>query len=933
MTEQSTPGGGKFPSDIEPISIMEEMQRSYLDYAMSVIVSRALPDVRDGLKPVHRRILYGMNELGLDWNKKYVKSARVTGDVMGKYHPHGDAAIYDALARMAQDWSLRMPLIDGQGNFGSVDGDPPAAQRYTECRLQKVAHALLDDLDKETVDFRDNYDGTMSEPVVVPAKFPNLLVNGAGGIAVGMATNIPPHNLTEVLDGCTALIDNPAIELPELMQIIPGPDFPTGAMILGRSGIKSAYETGRGSVVMRGVARVEPMRGDREQIIITEIPYQVNKATMIEKMAELVREKRIEGISDLRDESDREGYRVVIELKRDANADVILNQLYRYTPLQTSFGCNMVALNGGKPEHLTLLDMLRAFVAFREDVVSRRTKYLLRKARERAHVLVGLAIAVANIDEVIALIRNAPDPATAREQLMTRRWPAHDVEALIRLIDDPRHRINDDLTYNLSEEQARAILELRLARLTALGRDEIDEELNKIGAEIADYLDILSSRIRIQQIVKDEFKAIRDEFGTPRRTQIVDGGPDMDDEDLIAREDMVVTVSHAGYIKRVPLTTYRAQRRGGKGRSGMAMKDEDFATRLFVANTHTPVLFFSSRGIVYKEKVWRLPIGTPTSRGKAMINMFPLEPGERITSIMPLPEDEASWENLDVMFSTTRGTVRRNKLSDFIQVNRNGKIAMKLEEEGDEILGVETCTEHDDVLLTTALGQAIRFPVDEVRVFAGRNSIGVRGLTLADGDRLISMTILAHVEAEPWQRAAYLKRSAAERRAMGVDEDDIALVGEEVTEEGQLDDATYEMMKRSEQFVLTVSEKGFGKRSSSYDFRTSGRGGKGIRATDTSKTAEIGELVAAFPVEDTDQLMLVSDGGQLIRVPVNGIRIASRATKGVTIFSTAKDEKVVSVERITEPEGDDEVTEAAEGAEGEGAAAPAPEAGGEAPTE
>jgi DNA gyrase subunit A len=935
LTEQSTPGGGKFPQGIEPISIMEEMQRSYLDYAMSVIVSRALPDVRDGLKPVHRRILYGMNELGLDWNKKYVKSARVTGDVMGKYHPHGDSAIYDALARMAQPWSLRMPLIDGQGNFGSVDGDPPAAQRYTECRLQKVSHALLDDLDKETVDFRDNYDGTMSEPVVVPAKFPNLLVNGAGGIAVGMATNIPPHNLVEVLDGCTALIDNPAIELPELMQIIPGPDFPTGSMILGRSGIRSAYETGRGSVVQRGVARVEPMRGDREQIIITEIPYQVNKSTMIEKMAELVREKRIEGISDLRDESDRDGYRVVIELKRDANADVILNQLYRYTPLQTSFGCNMVALNGGKPEQLTLLDMLRAFVNFREEVVSRRTKYLLRKARDRAHVLVGLAIAVANIDEVIALIRKAPDPATAREQLMTRRWPAHDVESLIRLIDDPRHRINEDLTYNLSEEQARAILELRLARLTALGRDEIDEELNKIGAEISDYLDILSSRVRIQQIIKDEFTAIRDEFGTPRRTQIVDGGPDMDDEDLIAREEMVVTVSHAGYIKRVPLTTYRAQRRGGKGRSGMAMKDEDFATRLFVANTHTPVLFFSSRGIVYKEKVWRLPIGTPTSRGKAMINMFPLEPGERITSIMPLPEDEASWGNLDVMFSTTRGTVRRNKLSDFIQVNRNGKIAMKLEEEGDQILGVETCTEHDDVLLTTALGQAIRFPVDEVRVFAGRNSIGVRGLTLADGDRLISMTILAHVDAEPWQRAAYLKRSAAERRAMGVDEDDIALVGEEVGAEGELSEERYQELKAREQFVLTVSEKGYGKRSSSYDFRTSGRGGKGIRATDTSKTAEIGELVAAFPVEETDQLMLVSDGGQLIRVPVNGIRIASRATKGVTIFSTAKDEKVVSVERITEPESDDEIAEAAENGElnGEGTAAPVEDTGGEAPTE
>ena len=903
---------------------MEEMQRSYLDYAMSVIVSRALPDVRDGLKPVHRRILFGMNELGLDWNKKYVKSARVTGDVMGKYHPHGDSAIYDALARMAQDWSLRMPLIDGQGNFGSIDGDPPAAQRYTECRLEKVAHALLDDLDKETVDFRDNYDGTMSEPVVVPAKFPNLLVNGAGGIAVGMATNIPPHNLVEVVDGCIALMDNPAIELPELMQIIPGPDFPTGALILGRSGIRSAYETGRGSVIMRGVARVEPMRGDREQIIITEVPYQVNKSTMIEKMAELVREKRIEGISDLRDESDRQGYRVVIELKRDANADVILNQLYRYTPLQTSFGCNMVALNGGKPEQMTLLDMLRAFVAFREDVVSRRTKYLLRKARDRAHVLVGLAIAVANIDEVIALIRRAPDPATAREQLMTRRWPAKDVESLIRLIDDPRHRINEDLTYNLSEEQARAILELRLARLTALGRDEIDEELNKIGAEIADYLDILSSRLRIQTIVKDELIAVRDEFGTPRRSIIMDGGPDMDDEDLIAREDMVVTVSHAGYIKRVPLATYRAQRRGGKGRSGMAMKDEDFATRLFVANTHTPVLFFSSRGIVYKEKVWRLPIGTPTSRGKAMINMFPLEPGERITSIMPLPEDETSWENLDVMFSTTRGTVRRNKLSDFIQVNRNGKIAMKLEEEGDEILNVETCVPPnqdlnlpgDDVLLTTALGQAIRFPIDEVRVFAGRNSIGVRGITLADGDRIISMTIVGHVEAEPWERAAYLKRSAVERRAAGVDEDDIALVGEEVVEEGQLSDERYEALKAQEQFVLTVSQKGYGKRSSSYDFRTSGRGGKGIRATDTSKTSEIGELVAAFPVQDKDQLMLVSDGGQLIRVPVDGIRIASRATKGVTIFSTAADEKVVSVERISEPEDEEEVLDAAVAAEG-----------------
>lgn len=912
MTEQTPPGGGKLPPGIEPISIIEEMQRSYLDYAMSVIVSRALPDVRDGLKPVHRRILYAAHQSGYHWNRKYVKSARPVADVMGSYHPHGDASIYDALVRMAQDWSMRVPLIDGQGNFGSIDGDPPAAMRYTESRLTKVAHELLEDIDKETVDFQENYDATTEEPKVLPARFPNLLVNGSGGIAVGMATNIPPHNLSEVINGCIALIDNPAIELPEMMEIIPGPDFPTGAKILGRAGIRSAYETGRGSVVMRGVATIEPMRGDREQIIITEVPYQVNKASMIEKMAELVREKRIEGISDLRDESDRQGYRVVVELKRDANADVILNQLYRYTPLQTSFGCNMVALNGGKPELMNLMDMLRAFVAFREEVISRRTKYLLRKARDRAHVLVGLAIAVANIDEVIRVIRQAPDPQSAREELMTRRWNAADVESLIRLIDDPRHRINEDGTYNLSEEQARAILELRLARLTALGRDEIDEELNQIGAEIKDYLDILSSRARIQTIVKDELAAVRDEFGTPRRTEIVDGGLEMDDEDLIAREDMVVTVSHLGYIKRVPLTTYRAQRRGGKGRSGMTTRDEDFVTRLFVLNTHTPVLFFSSRGIVYKEKVWRLPIGTPTSRGKALINMLPLEPGERITTIMPLPEDESTWDNLDVMFTTTRGTVRRNKLSDFVQVNRNGKIAMKLEEEGDEILSVETCTEHDDVLMTTALGQCIRFSVSDVRVFAGRNSIGVRGITLASGDRIISMTIVRHVDAEPWERAAYLKRSVSERRSATGDDEEIALVGEEVTEEGQLGDERYEELKALEQFILTVSEKGFGKRSSSYDFRISGRGGKGIRATDTSKTGEIGELVAAFPVEDGDQIMLVSDGGQLIRVPVGGIRVASRATKGVTIFSTAKDEKVVSVERISEPEGDEDDASAAE---------------------
>ena len=709
MTDQTQPGQPGGHDGIEPISIIDEMERSYLDYAMSVIVSRALPDVRDGLKPVHRRILFGMSELGIDWNKKYVKCARVTGDVMGKYHPHGNQAIYDALVRMAQDWSLRLPLIDGQGNFGSIDGDPPAAERYTECRLAKPAHSLLDDLDKDTVDFRENYDGTLSEPTVLPAKFPNLLVNGSGGIAVGMATNIPPHNLSEVIDGCIAMIDNPAIELMQLLEIIPGPDFPTGGSILGRSGIASAYSTGRGSVIMRGKTAIEQIRNDREAIIVTEVPYQVNKASMIEKIAELVRDKRIEGISDIRDESDRDGYRVVIELKRDAVADVILNQLYRYTPLQTSFGANMVALNGGKPEQMTLVDMLKAFVAFREEVVSRRTKFLLRKVRDRAHVLVGLAIAVANIDEVIALIRAAPDPQTAREQLMDRRWPAKDVAPLIQLIDDPRHRINEDDTYNLSEEQARAILELRLQRLTALGRDEIADELNTIGTEIRDYLEILSSRARIQQIVKDELTAIRDEFGTPRRTVLAEGGPDMEDEDLIQREEMVVTVSHTGYIKRVPLSLYRAQRRGGKGRSGMSTKDEDFVTRVFVANTHTPVLFFSSRGIVYKEKVWRLPVGSPQSRGKALINMLPLQQGERITSIMPLPEDEDSWGELDVMFATTRGTVRRNKLSDFVQVNRNGKIAMKLDDDGDEILDVYTCSENDDVILTSAFGQCIRF--------------------------------------------------------------------------------------------------------------------------------------------------------------------------------------------------------------------------------
>ena len=896
------------------------MSRSYLDYAMSVIVSRALPDVRDGLKPVHRRILYSMHENGNDWNKQYRKSARVVGDVIGKYHPHGDTAIYDAMVRMAQDWSLRLPLIDGQGNFGSIDGDKAAAYRYTESRMAKAAHELISDIDKDTVDFQDNYDGSEREPVVLPASFPNLLANGAGGIAVGMATNIPPHNLGELIDGCLAIIDNPAIPLEEIMQIIPGPDFPTGALILGRSGIRSAYETGRGSVLMRSKVTEETIRGDRLALVVTEVPYQVNKASMIEKMAELVRDKRVEGISDIRDESDRDGYRVVIELKRDAVADVVLNQLYRYTPLQTSFGCNFVALNGGKPEQMNLMDMLRAFVTFREEVVTRRTKFLLNKARIRAHVLVGLAIAVANIDEVIKLIRNAPDPATARSELMTRNWPAKDVAPLVLLIDDPRHKLNDDETYNLSEEQARAILDLRLQRLTALGRDEIADELNSIGEEIKDFLDILASRVRVMKIITDELIEVRDEFATPRRTEITDGGFDMEDEDLIAREDMVVTVSHTGYIKRVPLDTYRAQRRGGKGRSGMSTRDEDFVTRIFVANTHTPMLFFSTRGIAYKLKVWKLPLAAPNARGKALINILPLEQGETITTIMPLPEDEDSWDNLNIMFSTTQGTVRRNKLSDFQKVNRNGKIAMKLEGE-DGIVGVDTCTEDATVLLTSAKGQAIRFKVTDIRVFAGRNSVGVRGINLAPGDEVISMTILNPTKAEAWERTAFLKQ----RRALLAAEngEEVEAVVEEPDDEGSdqvLTDERFAEMQKSEQMILTLSERGFGKRSSSHEYRVSGRGGKGIAAMAVNDRN--GALVSSFPVDETDEVMLVTDGGQLIRCPIKDIRVAGRSTQGVTVFKTAKDEKVVSVERITETDDEDEAEDGVEGESAEGEAAP-----------
>ncbi len=904
------PGLPSPASDIRPVSITDEMKRSYLDYAMSVIVSRALPDVRDGLKPVHRRILYTMEENGFTPDKPHKKSARVTGDVMGKYHPHGNLAIYDALVRMAQPFSLRMPLIDGQGNFGSVDGDPPAAERYTEVRLEKFAMLLLDDLDKNTVDFQLNYSGEFREPVVLPAKYPNLLVNGAGGIAVGMATNIPPHNLGEVIAACLAYIADPTISIDDLIEIVPAPDFPTGGSILGRAGARSAYHTGRGSIVMRARTTLEQIR-EREAIIVTEIPYQVNKVTLIEKMAELVREKRIEGIAALRDESDRDGMRIVVEIKRDAFPDVVLNQLYRFTPMQTSFGANIVALNGGRPETMNLRDLVRAFVDFREEVVSRRTKFLLGKARDRAHVLCGLAIAVANIDEVIRLIRTAPDPNAARERLMSRDWPAADIAPLILLVDDPRHRIGSDDTYRLSDVQARAILELRLARLTALGRDEVGGELQALAGEISDYLDILRSRTRIMTIITDELAAVRDVFATPRKTDILDWASDVDDEDLIQREDMVVTVSHAGYIKRVPLSTYRAQRRGGKGRSGMQTRDEDFVTRLFVANTHTPILFFSSRGQAYKEKVWRLPLAAPNARGKALVNMLPLQPGERITTIMPLPVDEETWEELDVMFATASGGVRRNKLSDFVQVNRNGKIAMKLDE-GDHIVGVAICREVDDVLLTTAGGQCIRFAVPEVRVFKGRDSTGVRGIWLGVGDQVISMAILRHAEATPEERATYLKRSLAMRRATGSDpveetaqEAAAATVaeGEEPpTQEIELG-AKYAEMDAAEQFVLTLSERGFGKRTSSYEYRITGRGGKGIVAMATSERN--GRLVASFPVAHEDQIMLVTNGGQLIRVPVHDIRIAGRPSQGVTVFRADASEKVVSVEHL---EGEDDET-------------------------
>ncbi len=874
------------------ISITQEMRSSYLDYAMSVIVSRAIPDLRDGLKPVHRRILYAMYESGNTHDKPYRKSARAVGDVMGKYHPHGDSAIYDALVRMAQPFSMSLKLLDGQGNFGSMDGDNAAAMRYTEVRMDKAAASLLADIDKDTVDFQDNYDGRDREPTVLPARFPNMLVNGAGGIAVGMATNIPPHNLGEVVDATLALIENPDMTNTDLMEYVPAPDFPTGALILGRSGARKAYLEGRGSVLIRAKTHVEELRKDRFAIIVDEIPYQVNKSTMVEKIADAVREKKIDGISSVADESDRVGVRVVIELKRDATPDVVLNQLFRFTPMQTSFGCNMLALNGGRPEQLTLRDFLTAFISFREEVVTRRTAYELNKARERSHVLCGLAVAVSNVDEIVATIRASADPAEAREKLMTRRWPALDIAPYIRLIDDPSHTMNEDGTYNLSEVQARAILELRLQRLTAMGVKEVTDELEMLAARIKDYLDILRSRVRVMEIISTELSEVRAAFAVPRRTEIVDWAGDLDDEDLIEREDMVVTITSGGYIKRTPLGEFRAQRRGGKGLSGMSTKDDDVVTQLFVANTHTQLLFFTTDGMVYKLKTWRLPLAGRNARGKAMVNILPITPGVSIAAIMPVERPEEEWDNLQIIFATSAGDVRRNALSDFTNVMRNGKIAMKLPEDV-SLVNARICDEGDDVMLVTASGRAIRFRTTDVRVFKGRDSTGVRGVRLGDGDSVVSMAVIRHFEATPEERATYLKM----RRAMaGVTEDDGE--DEEDAAEGALSPERYAEMSACEDLILTITEAGMGKLSSSHNYPVRGRGGMGVAAMDRAMRG--GALVACFPVEMSDQVMLATSKGQSIRVPVEGISFRSRSAGGVRVFNTSNGEKVVSVARVAE---------------------------------
>ncbi|MCK8462290.1 DNA gyrase subunit A [Aliiroseovarius sp. S1339] len=873
------------------ISIEEEMKTSYLDYAMSVIVSRAIPDLRDGLKPVHRRILYAMYGTGNTHDKPYRKSARPVGDTMGKYHPHGDSAIYDALVRMAQPFSMSLPLLDGQGNFGSMDGDNAAAMRYTEVRMDKPAASLLADIEKDTVDFQDNYDGKDLEPTVLPARYPNMLVNGAGGIAVGMATNIPPHNLGEVVDATLALIENSDLSSEDLMEYVPGPDFPTGGIMLGRSGARKAYLEGRGSVIMRAKTRFEEIRKDRYAIVLDEIPYQVNKATMIEKIADLVREKKIEGISAVQDESDRIGVRVVVELKRDATAEVVLNQLFRYTPMQTSFGCNMLALNGGRPEQLTLRDFLSYFITFREEVVTRRTAFELRKARERSHVLCGLAVAVTNVDEVVATIRGSADPADARAKLMERRWPAHDIAEYIQLIDDPTHKMNEDGTYNLSETQARAILELRLQRLTAMGVKEVTDELQDLAAKIRDYLDILRSRERIMSIISDELREVKEAFAVPRRTEIVDWSGDMDDEDLIEREDMVVTITASGWAKRTPLADFRAQKRGGKGLSGMQTKDEDAITTLFVANTHTQLLFFTDDGMAYKLKTWRLPQGGRTAKGKPLVNILPIPTGVSIAAILPVDRDEEDWDDLQIIFATSKGSVRRNRLSDFTNVMRNGKIAMKFEgdDEGTRLINARICDENDDVMLVTTSGRAIRFPVTDVRVFNSRSSTGVRGIRLVnDGDEVVSASVIRHFDATPDERTSFIKRFRSELGNDTSDDD----TSEEVA--GDLIEERYQEMLAANDLLVTINKGGIGNLTSSHDYRVSGRGGQGVAAM------KGGEIVACFPIEMDDQIMLATSKGQSIRCPVNGISFRSRSAGGVKVFNTGKGEEVVSVARIIE---------------------------------
>ena len=886
-------------SEISNINLDTEMRQSYLDYAMSVIVSRALPDARDGLKPVHRRILYSMYENNYEWNKPYRKSARVVGDVIGKYHPHGDQSIYDALVRMAQPFSMHLPLIEGQGNFGSVDGDPPAAMRYTEVRMEKISQHLLNDLDKETVDYQENYDNSESEPIVIPAEFPNLLVNGAGGIAVGMATNIPPHNLGEITDACLLLLDKPEASIDELIEIVPGPDFPTGGIILGQSGARSAYSTGKGSIIIRGKVSIEDLPKDKKAIIISEIPYQLNKVSLIEKIAELVREKTIEGITDLRDESDRNGMRIYVELRKDAVPDVILNQLYRYTQLQTSFGANTVALDRGNPKTLNLKELLECFLDFREEVVTRRIKFLLNKARDRAHILVGLAIAVSNIDEIIKLIRSSKSPSDAKEKLMQKEWPAKEVKSLIELIDDPRHSLTKKGLCKFSDEQTRAILELRLQRLTAIGKDDIENEMDELKKNIEDYLSTLKSKEKVIDIIKKELNEIKDNFSIPRRTEIVDYIDDVQDEDLIKKEEMAVTVSHSGYIKRVPLSTYRSQNRGGKGRSGMQTKDEDFVTNIFVANTHQPILFFSSTGMVYKLKTYLLPISSPQAKGKALINLLPLSEGEVITTIMPLSENEDDWKDLYVMFATSTGGIRRNNLSDFLRINKNGKIAMK-PADGESIISVQTCSDDNDILLATKKGQCIRFSVDKVRVFASRSSTGVRGIKLDKNDSVMAMSILNHVDGETDEFRAYLKASSIMRRAKDDTEEYISddEVGIELSTE------RYAELAAKEEVILTVASNGQGKRTSSYEYRLTNRGGKGVISMMLTKSNS--DMVSSFPIEENDEIMLIDDNGQLIRCPVSGIRIMGRNTQGVKIFNIDENSSVVSVERVVEHEGEEE---------------------------